>query len=247
MTNSCQQLHRAFARYPDAWRVGVAWSVLQPLLTAVALSMLAGPLAARTSGIQTSITDLANRRAALKRELGSATVLIVAQRVGTILHADRIVVLRDGRIEQSGPAMQLYQKPANRFVAGFIGSPRMNFFPARLWQESGEQVLQIESLMQWRWRPVRPLQVASLTVVGIRPENMRLVASAASPWQASVNLIERLGGESLVHLVSAGQAFVVKVDGEQALQPGQVVGVLAEPACIHAFDDQEQRMELEIA
>ena len=190
--------------------------------------------------------DMRLELAQLHRRLGSTFIYVTHDQVEAMTLADRIVVLRDGRIEQSGPAMQLYQKPANLFVAGFIGSPRMNFFPARLWHESGEQVLQIESLMQWRWPSGRPLQAMPLTV-GIRPENMRLVDSAASPWQASVNLIERLGGESLVHLVSAGQAFVVKVDGEQALRPGQSVGVLAERAYLHAFDAQEQRMELEMA
>jgi multiple sugar transport system ATP-binding protein len=148
--------------------------------------------------------------AELHSRIGATMVYVTHDQVEAMTMADRIVVLKDGRIEQVGPPMELYRRPATPFVAGFIGSPRMNFITGAEAEKLGAEV------------------------VGIRPEHLRI--EAGGPWLANVRHVEHLGSETLVH--TEGDAvgpLTLKVDGELDLAPGAVVAVAFDASDLHRF------------
>jgi multiple sugar transport system ATP-binding protein len=159
---------------------------------------------------------------ALHQRLGTTMVYVTHDQVEAMTLGDRIAVFHAGRIEQCGSPMELYQRPANRFVAGFIGSPGMNFFPA--------QAL-----------PGTPAQE-----VGVRPEHLTL-GTAGSGLAAQVLRVEQLGSEQFVHLRAAnaagGGAVVLRLEAAaQAPAPGDNVGVLLPANHLHLFDEQGDRL-----
>jgi multiple sugar transport system ATP-binding protein len=154
--------------------------------------------------------------ARLHAQLGATMIYVTHDQVEAMTLASRIVVLNGGRIEQVGTPLELYHRPANRFVAGFLGSPGMNFLPA--------QVVSRHS------------QAAT---VGVRPEHVALCASDDG-LSAEVALVERLGGEALAHLRigSDGHVLVAKLSGDTALAARDKVRLQIDAAHCHFFDSQ---------
>jgi multiple sugar transport system ATP-binding protein len=130
--------------------------------------------------------------------------------------ADKIVVLRLGRVEQVGTPLDLYNEPENLFVAGFIGSPQMNFLDAAA------------------------LGIAGAKTVGVRPEHLS-VSTESGDWEGSVVHVEHLGADTNVY-VDAGKAgtLTVRLFGEVHHAPGTKLFVSAEPRHIYRFDDAGQ-------
>jgi multiple sugar transport system ATP-binding protein len=151
----------------------------------------------------------------IKAHLGTTFIYVTHDQTEAMTLADKIVVLRDGRVEQVGAPMDLYERPANRFVAGFIGSPRMNFFDAR-------------TVEPWARAP------AGLTL-GIRPEHVRLVDPFRAHLLGRVVMTERLGGETYLHADTPGGTAIVKVDGDSALRVGDNVGLAVPRDRAHFF------------
>ena len=155
--------------------------------------------------------------ARLHRELGNTMVYVTHDQTEAMTLADKIVVLRDGRIEQVGTPRQLYEDPANQFVAGFIGSPKMNFLAAEL-QGDGTALIGQARL---------PLGVQSRekqqAVLGLRPEHIELCEPGPATLEAKVEFIEYLGGTRFAYCSVDGQSIVVEHRYEQDLEPGQVV------------------------
>lgn len=151
--------------------------------------------------------------ARLHRTLGSATMVYVTHdQVEAMTLADRICVLRDGKIEQVGTPEELYQKPASTFVAGFIGSPKMNLLTDAL---------------------AAPFAAAT---VGIRAEDLRIVADGGD-WQGSVMHMENLGSDSFAYVdVGATEPIVVREPGSVRRQAGMQVKLQADQDKIHRFD-----------
>ena len=151
--------------------------------------------------------------------------------------ADRMVVLQAGVIEQVGSPMELYRRPRNLFVAGFVGSPRMNFFEAAVQQVSATGVMLLlggTTLLHAGLDASATAPGAKVTV-GVRPEHINLVESGGLP--ARVQVVEHLGGESYVHLqMDSGEAVTVRVNGETRVAPDQQVQMALDPKCIHIFD-----------
>jgi ABC-type sugar transport system ATPase subunit len=152
--------------------------------------------------------------------------------------ADRIVVLRDGLIEQCGTPLELYNRPANRFVAGFIGSPKMNFLDATVSARDGVGLAFAlaggESLSMAA--PAAKAAPGDKVTVGIRPEHV-LLAPEGMP--VTVGLIEQLGGNTVLYgTLSAQQPVVVQVVGQSAVRRGDTVHVHFPSAACHAFDAQ---------
>lgn len=128
--------------------------------------------------------------------------------------ADRIVVLNAGRIEQFGSPMDLYKRPANRFVAGFIGSPKMNF-------ADGAEAAKYGA-----------------AAIGVRPEHFALSTSEGS-WRGTIGVAEHLGSDTFVHVHVDGIGQVTaRTEGEMDLKPGQVVYLTPDPSRIYRFDKQ---------
>jgi len=156
--------------------------------------------------------------AKLHRELGATTIYVTHDQVEAMTLADRVVVLRDGAIEQVGSPLQLYDRPANRFVAQFIGTPQMNVVPR-------------EEL------PLLADGAPQAAYVGVRPEHLRLADAGRGQLAARVELVEALGCETLVYLhTPRGAQVVVRQAARAALQPGDAVGLALDPACLHWFD-----------
>jgi multiple sugar transport system ATP-binding protein len=169
-------------------------------------------------------------RAELKRiqhEVGQTMVYVTHDQVEAMSMADRIAVMDLGVLQQYGPPEEIYNSPANRFVAGFVGSTQMNFLPA------DELPVELPAA-------ARPGGNGRSVTVGIRPENLRLVASGSADavLTAKVDLVEPLGAKDVVH-VSVGRHGVraIATPGERP-RIGDQIGLALDTSGIHVFDDE---------
>jgi lactose/L-arabinose transport system ATP-binding protein len=162
----------------------------------------------------------------LHDEIGATMIYVTHDQVEAMTLADKIVVLRAGRIEQVGAPMELYRDPANRFVAGFIGSPAMNFLEGR---RTGQGV-EVAAL-----GAVLPLGGGSGAVtVGLRPEHLALEPEGDG---LQVDLTEALGGVSYAHLVApSGERIVVEERGDARASRGDRVGLRLDPGRAMLFN-----------
>jgi len=160
-------------------------------------------------------------RTELKRlhaQLSATFVYVTHDQAEAMTMADRIVVMHQGRIQQMGPPLQIYNEPANRFVAGFFGVPSMNFLEGELRPAPGGLVFQAPALRLVLPRATMPGGPATL---GVRPEHLRL-ADGPDGWPATVSLVEPLGDETLVFLDYGGPAWLVaKVAAEDKVVVGE--------------------------
>jgi len=172
--------------------------------------------------------------ARLHQEIGATMIYVTHDQVEAMTLADKIVVLRDGRIEQVGAPMELYRDPDNRFVAGFIGSPSMNFLKA----EVTDGAVYVPALKQSITPPISLPASDTKVVVGVRPEHIELDLDGDTH---SVELTEALGGVSFTHLEpETGEQIVVEERGERRSKAGQGIGLKVDPAITFVFDAQTE-------
>ncbi|GGK53727.1 ABC transporter ATP-binding protein [Salinarimonas ramus] len=165
----------------------------------------------------------------LHKSMGATMIYVTHDQVEAMTLADKIVVLRAGRVEQVGAPLALYQDPDNRFVAGFIGSPSMNFLDGRA--EAGG--VAIPALGRTIETAVRPRDGA--VTVGLRPEDLTLAAGET----LVVDIVENLGSVCHVHCDAGhGTRLVVETRGVNAPRPGARVDVAVDPARVYLFDPQ---------
>ncbi|MEM6694859.1 MAG: sn-glycerol-3-phosphate ABC transporter ATP-binding protein UgpC [Pseudomonadota bacterium] len=169
--------------------------------------------------------------ARLHKEIGATMIYVTHDQVEAMTLADKIVVLRAGRIEQTGAPMDLYRDPDNRFVAGFIGSPSMNFFDATVEAGGvkvsglGDQVITTE---------VKLPSVGSQVIAGLRPNHIQIDPEGASH---RVELTEALGGTTFVYLTAGnGERLIVEAHDDRPIQEGTQVGLAFDPASALFFD-----------
>jgi ABC-type sugar transport system ATPase subunit len=173
----------------------------------------------------------------LHRLLKSTIVYVTHDQVEAMTLADRIVVMNKGCIEQVGRPLDLYYEPANLFVAGFIGSPAMNFFEAKVGSIEGGRARVVGPGFRSFDLPATSLNAGDTLTVGVRPEH--LVRGADGPFVAEgiVELVERLGEASFAYLRRAdGRMFIVEIRGRQTPAPGDTVTVFAATSDVHIFD-----------
>ena len=173
--------------------------------------------------------------ARLHKRLGATMVFVTHDQVEAMTLADRIVVLNGGRIEQAGPPMAIYQRPRTRFVAGFVGSPAMNFLPVeRLADQQGRVVVRLPGGATLATQvPTRPL--AGALEIGVRPEALKLAADGAIA--GCVELLERLGERSLAHVgLGDGTVVVAEVPVNASFAIGETVRLQPELDQAHLFD-----------
>ena len=140
--------------------------------------------------------------------------------------ADKIVVLRDGVVEQIGAPLDLYNAPNNRFVAGFIGSPAINFFAGSVsgFTEDGAEITLADGASFTF--PCRGLSVGDAVEFGVRPEHFSLGKAADGSLSGEVYAVERLGGETYIYLSSGSQKeVVVHVSGDHQVAIGDTVEI----------------------
>lgn len=182
--------------------------------------------------------------AKLQRRLGVTTIYVTHDQVEAMTLGHRIVVMKDGEIQQVDTPLNLYDFPANRFVAGFIGSPSMNFIRAQV-EVQGEKVYLVAPGFRVRTNPVlaqavRPYAGKEVWM-GIRPEHLGLKGYTAIPEEENVlrgevEVAEPLGAETEIHVSVDGTVLVAKVDGHAPVKPGDRVELLADTSRLHAFD-----------
>jgi multiple sugar transport system ATP-binding protein len=159
---------------------------------------------------------------ALHRRLGATMIYVTHDQVEAMTMADKIVVLRAGKIEQVGSPLELYNRPDNRFVAGFIGSPRMNFVPGSL--------------------AATPV---SAHEIGVRPEHLLLAPTADSfALTMQITQVEQLGGHALLYgtLSDGKTAISAQVAGQHAARPDETITLHAPRSACHYFDASGSRL-----
>lgn len=155
----------------------------------------------------------------MHKKLNTTMVYVTHDQVEAMTMADKIVVLNAGLIEQVGSPMELYLNPKNRFVAGFIGSPKMNFIDGAEAKKYGAHS------------------------IGIRPEHF-LISRDKGEWKATVGVLERLGSETFIHLdVGGSEPLTARAEGECSLQYGDAVYLSTDREKIHYFAEDGSALD----
>jgi multiple sugar transport system ATP-binding protein len=171
---------------------------------------------------------------ALHQRLKVTTVYVTHDQIEAMTMADKIVVMNSGVVEQAGPPLVLYDRPANIFVAGFIGSPAMNMIEGDIANGS----LRCADGTDWVLPANGKSHHEGPAVYGIRPEHLRLDPDGI---KASVQVVEPTGSETQVLLQVGGQSLVAAFRERVAAQPGEVLPISPDRALIHLFDRQSGR------
>jgi multiple sugar transport system ATP-binding protein len=173
---------------------------------------------------------------ALHQRLKTTTVYVTHDQVEAMTMADRIVVMQDGRIEQLGRPLDLYDHPANLFVAQFIGSPAMNVVKGVVKRSNGSAIVDVGDGVQW---PLHqgPGTEGQPVAYGVRPGDLSLTdAAAPGAVVGEVVVVEPTGAETEL-LIQAGQAQLTLVThGRPSVNPGDRVGLAVTPGKVHVFD-----------
>ncbi|MEZ1319972.1 sn-glycerol-3-phosphate ABC transporter ATP-binding protein UgpC [Pseudomonas fluorescens] len=181
--------------------------------------------------------QMRNEIARLHDRLGSTMIYVTHDQVEAMTLADKIVVLNGGHIEQVGSPRELYERPASRFVAGFLGSPKMNFLPARL-QVPGETSLVDAAVLGITALPFDSSNLAADTALslGVRPEHLSLKAAQGTAGVV-VTGVEYLGSETYVHLdTGQDEPLICRCEVNAGWQTGDRVELQLDIAKIHLFD-----------
>ncbi|UFN48230.1 sn-glycerol-3-phosphate ABC transporter ATP-binding protein UgpC [Roseomonas sp. OT10] len=184
----------------------------------------------------------------LHQTIPTTTVYVTHDQIEAMTLADRVVVMNKGLIEQVGPPQALYHTPASRFVAGFIGSPAMNFLPARLEGEGDGLALRLADGVSLPVPPDRAARYGRFAgremLLGLRPEHLTEPRSrpGAAPLPATVEVAEPLGVETLVHVTAGGQRLCARFDPDVPVQPGQRLDLAAQMDRMHLIDPATDRV-----
>ncbi len=182
----------------------------------------------------------------LHSRLGTTAVYVTHDQVEAMTLGDRVVVMRDGLVQQVGEPLDLYNEPSNRFVAGFIGSPGMNFASIRVVDEGGEVHavgdgirLKLPGAAAARLKPYTGHDVT----LGIRPEDLRIASDESANglgFDAVVEVIERLGSEILLDVKVGGGTMVAAVEPTVRAKVREQLRLALNPERLHFFDTQTE-------
>jgi multiple sugar transport system ATP-binding protein len=187
---------------------------------------------------------------ALQRELGITTLYVTHDQVEAMTMGHRIAVLNQGRLQQLGTPMELYDHPANLFVAQFIGSPPMNLLPV---QRSGTDQVQlggrrfvVDGTMAQVLDAHDPSEVGGDLTAGLRPEHFKLAPATNRNLAAEVTHLEALGNELLIscRLLEGGHLIQVRTAPSQRLVPGQTIHLEIDPLGWRFFDSNGEALPL---
>jgi multiple sugar transport system ATP-binding protein len=173
--------------------------------------------------------------AALQQRLGITTVYVTHDQVEAMTMGDRVAVMNDGLLQQVDTPLALYDRPANLFVAGFIGSPAMNLIqakPADGGASIGGYTVPIDRTAASRMK-------GDITV-GVRPENWRLVGEGQGGLPVQITVVEELGADAYIYghcdVEGVPSEVIIRIEARRDHQKGQTVHVTTDPAHVHVFD-----------
>jgi multiple sugar transport system ATP-binding protein len=169
--------------------------------------------------------------AALQQRLGTTTIYVTHDQVEAMTMGDRVAVLADGVLQQCATPRELYERPVNAFVAGFIGSPAMNLLTVPR-DEAGARLGELTV-------PVPGTDLAEV-ILGVRPESLRAAGAGEDAVELTVELVEELGADAYVHgTIANGDRLVLRVDGRTPPRLGEQVRIaVRDVGDVHAFHPQ---------
>jgi len=179
------------------------------------------------------------------QDLSRPTVIVTHDQLEALTMADRIAVMRDGRIEQVDTPHNVFQKPANLFVAGFIGTPQMNLLPAILTKTegSGRAEFAVEGGQSMRIvvdQRIEELSPGSKVTLGVRPRNLEISHEPGEDGLSTkIDIVEPMGAETLVHLNDGHHDLRLVTDWRVPLSEGDMVHTRFPPGVAHVFTDDE--------
>jgi multiple sugar transport system ATP-binding protein len=176
--------------------------------------------------------------AQLRNRVDAGFIMVTHDQAEAMTLADRIIVMNDRKIQQVGAPMEVYSRPANTFVARFVGSPAMTLLPATLVEGSGGDYATVRlgdgSVVETRV-PRAGLPAGGTLQLGVRPESVKVAADGAT--SAKADLVERLGDRTLVYAhLTDGQAITGEDSGTSPVQVGDLVKLRVDGAAAHLFD-----------
>jgi multiple sugar transport system ATP-binding protein len=172
--------------------------------------------------------------AALQRRLGVTTVYVTHDQVEAMTMGDRVAVLKDGILQQCASPRELFTRPTNSFVAGFIGSPSMNMLDATI----DDRGAVFGSLVVPLTAAQRGAATTPEVIVGVRPEALR-VSSSPGGVEATVVTVEELGSDSYLYCTAAShahQTIVSRAQGLSSVRVGETVMLVPDTTAVHVFD-----------
>ena len=178
--------------------------------------------------------------------LKKPTVIVTHDQLEALTMADRISVMRDGRIEQVASPHEIFQKPANLFVAGFIGTPQMNLLPGELISVDDEShasfAIEGGQIIKLEVDPgVAALDPGAAVTLGVRPRNLEIVQDAVEDGLSlTIDIIEPMGAETLAHLKHGSHDLRVVTDWRVPIQERENVHIRFQPGAVHIFGSDEQ-------
>jgi multiple sugar transport system ATP-binding protein len=175
--------------------------------------------------------------AQLHQQLGATMIFVTHDQVEAMTLATRIVVINDRRIEQIGTPMEIYRRPATRFVASFVGSPRINLTPVQVLEARGSAVARLpDGTTIDTGVAYASLPPGDTMTLGLRPEALRITDTASGSARGTARVVERLGDRTLVHVVLGDGTLLTAEDrGDSTIQPGQPVGLSVDGGAAHLF------------
>ena len=172
----------------------------------------------------------------LHQRLKTTSIYVTHDQIEAMTMGDQIVVMRDGRIEQKGSPLELYDRPANLFVAGFIGSPAMNFLPATLRRGAAGATVELADGTRLAAPPDSAGVDGQPVIFGTRPEHLALVSDAQGDIPSEVAVVEPTGADTFVACRHAGKELSVVFRDRQALRPGSTIHLQPDATRAHLFD-----------
>ncbi|KKB12478.1 ABC transporter ATP-binding protein [Devosia geojensis] len=180
--------------------------------------------------------------AQLHQRLRATMIFVTHDQIEAMTLADRIVVMNNRKVEQIGTPMDVYSRPASRFVAAFVGSPSMNFLPvAGITDVAGQARVELPGAASIQTGiPIRDLPGATGLTFGVRPEAVRVAAGGEGTLSGTADIVERLGDRTLAHVrLADGTVLVAEDAGKSPLQAGMPVSLTVDGSATHLFDANE--------
>jgi multiple sugar transport system ATP-binding protein len=171
----------------------------------------------------------------LSHELKTTMVFVTHDQIEAMTMADRIVVLQSGTVQQFDTPETVYERPANQFVAGFIGSPAMNFFPVA-WHEDRAVLCESGVTVPLDGESGLRLRQAGKGTLGIRPEHFAVGTDPADGISVEIKLVEPLGSDTLIHFDLAGTSAIARIDPSLRPRIGDRLALRPQSGKIHLFD-----------
>jgi multiple sugar transport system ATP-binding protein len=175
----------------------------------------------------------------LHKRVATTMIYVTHDQVEAMTMGHRIVVMHDGVVQQVAPPQEVYDRPANQFVAGFIGSPTMSFLPCRLQAENGALYARGPSFsvrIPDERRAVLDAANAQTATLGVRPEDILLHADDAGSIAAVVDVVEPLGSEQVLYFTCDGERVTARAPAEATVAAGDAIALGINPKRMHLFD-----------